>query len=387
MTDFNQISQQDFFKVLNNSGKAFFVGGCVRDALLKKPSKDVDMLVAKIPYERIVELLQPFAARLNVVGKSFGVIKFTPHGSDMEIDIALPRVDKPAEQKNHNSIIVEADPFMPIEKDLERRDFTINSIALDSEGNTIDPFNGIEDIHNRILRATSKNSFADDPLRMLRAIAQSSRFDFQIESETWGLICAHAQDITPISPERIAIEFEKIVTKSPPIVGANLLIESGIFKHIFGVEFTGNINMFVNVKSLGDFGFALLQCTGAAVKFARVSEEETVVKHIKGLEIGMTADINSNQATHRWMLHNINKISPSAFASDLLPDILKLERSRLNGVPITFKEMSVNGDMLIEMGMRQGKGIGVALERSLDAIYGNAIKNSPKEILDFLNLK
>ena len=164
----------------------YAVGGYVRDLFLNPGMADadnVDILITHFPLEDIVDSLKPFG-RVDLVGKSFGIIKFIKKGRTF--DIALPRTDTPKETgtRKHKDFIVKSDPNIPIEKDLERRDFRCNSIALRlSDGTMIDPFQGKKDIEDRILKLTNPQAFPEDPLRVLRAARFASVLGFAVDPE------------------------------------------------------------------------------------------------------------------------------------------------------------------------------------------------------------
>src|SRR5690606_8675300 len=145
--------------------------------------------------------------------------KFKPHGSVEDIDIAIPRTERATGEGGHKGFEVSSDHNLPIEKDLERRDFTINAIAKDINGNVIDPFGGQRDLKEKIIRVVNPQAFSDDPLRMLRAVQFAARFGFPIEPKTEQLIKANAHRIREIAAERILIELEKIVKKGDVLYG------------------------------------------------------------------------------------------------------------------------------------------------------------------------
>lgn len=227
-----QFPEKDLFIRLFGDN-VYVVGGGVRDSIRKIPisKKDLDLLILHHPTEKIVELLGSHG-RVDLVGKSFGVIKFNRQGSTY--DIALPRKDTPkiTQKRTHKDFVISADPELPIETDLERRDFRCNSMAVRlSDGNLIDPFDGQEDINQKKLRLTNIQAFPDDPLRIIRAARFASVLEYTIEPEIYK--AAKDVDLTGLSVERINEELIKILLDSPtPSVGLEELFILGALKQL-----------------------------------------------------------------------------------------------------------------------------------------------------------
>ncbi|MGH9875820.1 MAG: CCA tRNA nucleotidyltransferase [Pyrinomonadaceae bacterium] len=187
-------------------GRALLVGGCVRDLLMDRAPKDWDVEVYGIEPNKLRGLLDQFGP-VNVVGEAFTVYKL---GADL--DVSLPRRERKS-GRGHRAFVIEGDPSMTIEDAARRRDFTINAILEDPlTGEVIDPFYGREDIKNRILRAVSVDTFAEDSLRVLRAAQFAGRFEFQIESET--VVLCRTINLSDLPPERIWGEMEKLLLGS-----------------------------------------------------------------------------------------------------------------------------------------------------------------------------
>src|ERR1051325_11055569 len=145
------------------SGRALLVGGCVRDELMGNEVKDWDLEVYNLEPERLRELLDQFGP-VNVVGESFTVYKL---GHDL--DVSMPRRERKS-GRGHKAFVIEGDPAMSVAEASRRRDFTINAILRDPlTAEIIDPFAGRRDIEQRVLRAVSAETFAEDSLRVLRA--------------------------------------------------------------------------------------------------------------------------------------------------------------------------------------------------------------------------
>jgi tRNA nucleotidyltransferase (CCA-adding enzyme) len=210
----------------------YAVGGYVRDQIRKNPSEDVDILITHHTVEDIIDNLAPHG-KVDVVGKSFGVIKLTIDRKTY--DIALPRKDRPIRSKvrKHKDFIISADPNLPLEKDLERRDFRSNSIAVRlADGKIFDPHQGQKDIGEKVLRLTNPRAFPDDPLRVLRAARFASVLDFTIAPPIYTT--AKEIDLSGISVERIKEELFKILLHSPrPSSGLNELFKLGALHQLF----------------------------------------------------------------------------------------------------------------------------------------------------------
>lgn len=221
-------------------GRLFEVGGCVRDSLMGRACdlKDRDYLVTGIPLERLEQILRRHG-RVDLVGRSFGVLKFTPFSRARDgqeavtYDISLPRSEK-STGTAHRDFAVDCDPTLPVEVDLGRRDFSINALARNlSSLEIIDPFGGRADIDRGLIRMVSDQSFADDPLRMLRAIQFAARFEFTIEPRTLEAIREKASLVATVSAERIAEELNKMFVRARrPSIGLDLMRKTGLLAHL-----------------------------------------------------------------------------------------------------------------------------------------------------------
>ncbi len=210
-------------------GLALVVGGFTRDEALKRfgqnvASKDTDIEVYGVPFVRLQEILKSLG-EINIVGASFGVVKLGG------LDISIPRRDSKT-GLGHKGFTVEGDPNMTVEEAARRRDFTMNSLALDPlTGEIIDKFGGMADIQKKVLRATDPKTFVEDPLRVLRAMQFAGRFGFTVESETLEL--CRSLDLSELAKERVGEEWNKLLLKSPkPSVGLNAGREMGVISKL-----------------------------------------------------------------------------------------------------------------------------------------------------------
>ncbi|MEK9156039.1 MAG: HD domain-containing protein [Patescibacteria group bacterium] len=211
------------------AGRALVVGGYPRDTVLAKEGfdikpKDIDLEVFGLSADRLFKLLSEFG-RVNEVGASFAVFKLS------DLDVSLPRRDSKT-GAGHRDFRVETDPDLGFAEASRRRDFTINSLALDPlTGEMLDAHGGMSDIKNRILRATDYKLFGDDPLRVLRAMQLAARFDFKIEEKTME-VCRDL-DLLPLSRERIGEEWRKLLLKSPrPSIGLSASYDLLVIKKL-----------------------------------------------------------------------------------------------------------------------------------------------------------
>lgn len=209
---------------------AFIIGGFVRDLILEKPSKDIDIVVEKDAAEFAKELAASICPKIKVtIFKTFGTAYFCYDNFNYEF-VGARKESYKFESRNPTVNLGS------IEDDRNRRDFTINtlSISLNKKdlGTLIDPFNGIEDIKNKVIKTpfSPDVTFNDDPLRMLRAIRFASQLNFQIDNTCFEQIKNLAHRIEIITQERISEEFNKIMLTEKPSIGINLLHKSGLLK-------------------------------------------------------------------------------------------------------------------------------------------------------------
>lgn len=219
--------------VRERGGRALLVGGFVRDELLGLHPKDADIEVYGLEAPLLRELLRKFG-RVDCVGESFRVYKLAwwSHHERFELDISLPRRDKKV-GSGHKGFEVEGDPHASIEDAARRRDFTVNAILKDPLTDEIlDPFGGRADLENNLLRVVDAAHFAEDSLRVLRAVQFAARFEMQMESRSVE-IC-RAIDLSDLPRERIWGEWEKLLLKAPrPSHGLRLAQELGVLQRLF----------------------------------------------------------------------------------------------------------------------------------------------------------
>ncbi len=221
--------------ITSENVEAYVIGGWVRDCILKRhhAGKDIDIVVIG----NGIDIARKTARKINPgtkvsVFKNFGTAMFK--NNDYEIEFVGAR--KESYNRESRKPVVEDGT---LEDDQRRRDFTINALAIslnkETYGKLLDPFNGIDDLNNKIIKTPldPNLTFSDDPLRMMRAIRFATQLNFTIEENTFNSIIANAERIRIVSNERIVIELNKIIMSSHPSRGFILLEKSGLLKIIF----------------------------------------------------------------------------------------------------------------------------------------------------------
>lgn len=186
LTQEQRVALKRVLRALPNDAGMFLVGGTIRDLLLKRKTKDLDVVVTCIPLTRLESLLRPLGT-VKKVGARFGVLLFRPKGTHGAIDIALPRTEHAFGTGGYRDFSFATDPNLPIEHDLARRDFTINAMAYDlRKGILVDPFHGQKDLRNKVLRTVGKpqKRFQEDYSRLLRLVRFVVQLGFSVEKNT-----------------------------------------------------------------------------------------------------------------------------------------------------------------------------------------------------------
>lgn len=212
---------------------AYAVGGVVRDMLLKRHSKDIDIVVVGSGIELAQAVARKLSPKLKVnVYRNFGTAQFV--WKDEMVEFVGARKES-YDRRSRKPRVEDG----TLEDDLSRRDFTINALAValngPEKGQIIDRFNGLEDLSNKLIRTPLDPdiTFSDDPLRMLRAVRFASQLRFQIVPETYDAIARNAYRLEIISKERITDEMNKILLSPQPSIGIKLLEATGLLKMFF----------------------------------------------------------------------------------------------------------------------------------------------------------
>lgn len=236
--NYKEALQHPIFKIISKSANelnfdSYIIGGFVRDFILNRSNaKDIDVVAIGNGIELAKQVAKNLPNKPKVqVFKTYGtaMLKY----NDIEIEFVGARKESYTEDSRNPSVEIGT-----LEDDQNRRDFTINALALDlsedTYGNLLDPFNGTEDLKNKIIKTPLNPdiTYSDDPLRMLRAIRFATQLNFEIESKSLVAITKNKDRINIISQERIVVELHKIMESDIPSKGFLLLEKTGLLNHI-----------------------------------------------------------------------------------------------------------------------------------------------------------
>jgi len=212
--------------IKENGGNIYLVGGAVRDRILGKEIKDEDYCVTGLSAEEFVKIFP----KAKIQGKAFSVFKL----GDKEIALARKETKN---GKGHKEFEIKTHKNISIEEDLRRRDITINSMAQDiNTEEIIDPFGGIEDLKNGIIRATS-DKFSEDPLRVYRVARIAATLNFKVDKDTIKMMSSLKDELLSLSKERVFVELRRALETVKPSIFFEVLKEANIldvhFKEIY----------------------------------------------------------------------------------------------------------------------------------------------------------
>lgn len=421
------INALEFKDDVNSAGgEIFAVGGIVRDAIMGTPSDDLDIVVRGVPYDQLFAILSkygtPTDTSKNKEDKDFGSTKFVSknksfnkflasNGVDATIDVMLPRKDaKDPNVKGHKGITSDVNPNYTIYDDLDRRDITINAIAIDSNGNLIANGTGLEDIKKGVIKAVSEDAFIEDPLRMLRAIRFAARYNYAIDPGTEKLIKDHAAllaDKAELPKERFLMEFKKMIGKADLGRAVKMLVEFGMYEHMFGIKpkFT-KYDKFDKAHNVGEMAYMMFDGEPANTIIPLIENNITNDAYNLGyaralVNYGLNKDKNMDIVARAQFLAKLYKVSRDAMVESSYINegdrdiVMKFESGAL---PKDDHDLQFKGgefkDFVVQkiieknggfVGKRDGPKMGKAKLLVLQAIYGEKIKNEKEEIKRFLD--
>lgn len=360
---------------------ALLAGGCVRDMLLDRTPKDYDVATDATP-DRLREIFP----RVRMVGAKFGVVLIRRHGQDIEV--ATFRTDGVYSDGRHPDEI----RFGSDIDDARRRDFTINGLFFDPiQEHVIDHVGGRSDLDARILRTIGEpaDRFAEDHLRMLRAVRFSARLDFSIEEQTWTSIVQLADRLPLISAERIFMELELILTAPSRARGWSLLMETRLARFLapsWRIEEESARRVGRRMAALSESWISTPLALSSALVDESQGEQRSICRELRlsnqnanavewltstlplvaepdAMEL---ADLKTYMASAYWAdLLDLIRADRVAGDRDLRPYEQLMRRSATIEADAISPQPFVSGDDLLEMGWTPGPKFG----ETLSAIY------------------
>ena len=362
--------------------KLYRVGGYVRDHFLDLPSKDVDYLVTNVDFIDLYETLTNVGNKTlsTDVGDSMNVIKVSM-GSGEPFDFAVPRKDICGMSGNHTDVQTIGDPSMSVEDDLGRRDLTINAIAYNVETcEYIDPFNGISDIKQGILKCVGDPDirFKEDALRIMRIIQFSIRFGFQIERNTLIAITANRKLLHNITGERIYEEIKKAILKNKVKYDNNklegLLSITGVGDELFGDEFTPICSNTIEGDELISTLVTLFLYGGNYDVLVMPSLQRSIIEICRKFKIMDPFDVMYKKRHLFEYVHDAMMSIGDTYWEKII--------MKLYNIPLDPNELKIKATTLISLGYI-GSNIGKIQRKMCRAIYDRELNNNATDLLRF----
>jgi tRNA nucleotidyltransferase (CCA-adding enzyme) len=420
---------------------AYLVGGAVRDEQLGLESKDADFVIPGVDYEGLRTALAPHGhvEDLEVAGRRVGA-RLSPHDAELRrlapagIEFAPPRAERSTGPGRHDFEIV-ADPGLSIEDDMGRRDFTVNAMARRLEtGDVVDPFGGAEDLRRRVLRTVRPQSFAEDPLRLVRGLRLVSQLDLDPDPDTLEQMRNEAGSIELVSGERLGDELVKLLEGQKPAKALLIARDTGVltalvpeFEPTIGLEQDSarqhlplDEHIFAVVQAAVDAGATLPVRLGALLHDLGKPEDDDDHAE-RGAEIAsgvlrrlryptrLRAYVTRLIRAHSFSLEDVDELYARRFrrehGEDLAFDLVAHKEADLRGKrapaeeleaaarlrtlleaergkPHRVADLAVDGSDLIGVGFSEGPELGQALEALLDDVIEDPSLNTRDQLLE-----
>lgn len=379
-------------KIESAGYEAYFVGGSVRDTILKRPIHDVDIATSAYPSE-----VKALFKRTIDTGIEHGTVMILDHGTGYEVTTFRTESGYQDYRRPDKVTFVRS-----LKEDLKRRDFTINALALAENGQVTDLFGGLEDMKKRIIRAVGNPNerFNEDALRMMRAVRFASQLDFQIEDDTLAGIRRHSELLEKIAVERSHTEFVKMMLGIDAENGLNIMLETELYQHIpvlgqylpqlkqivaSQFELTNEVQVWSLLAFR--FGFSSKQTSTFLKKWKTANK---IINDVI-LTVELLFAIKRNEVTN-WILYHVgrtnidNAVAVTADHSKAagLPE-------RYNQLPIKNKQqLQITGGELIKKGvLKPSPRLGKVLDYLEQNVVAGKIANHQDELIkaavNFLN--
>ncbi len=379
--------------------KIYAVGGCVRDIVLGKEPKDIDFCTDATPDEMKEIYFKHFrwgnVIKLIPTGEKFGTLTFRFSEQNEQYEITTFRTDGRYEDGRHPK---EVSYTKTLEEDLSRRDFTINAIAYNPEEGLVDPFNGLQDIENRVVRCVGdpKERFNEDALRILRLVRFAIRYNFDIEHTTYLRAIELVNNLNYVSRERVGKELQEIFNYR--LVNLDIHSRSTellriILRQIFPLVDTDVKSMVVlaeHVPLLRWYECCVQENEQEMMTFInRFAVGSDIANGVKNLRRAFDSYKHYGYHYQKRVLGIIRTSEErKAFLSRLImeqEDIEPLVRAIVNNEPYSIEQLAVDGNWIMkELNLSPGPEVKEMLEKILDYICVNPYFNTENDIRKFI---
>jgi tRNA nucleotidyltransferase (CCA-adding enzyme) len=395
---------------LQNAGfQAFIVGGCVRDLIMQSVPKDWDITTNALP-EQVIKLFPknyPTGLQHGTVTVALG------SGVENHFEITTFRTEGTYKDGRRPEEVFFVNN---IDLDLSRRDFTINSMAFDPiNGHLIDPFNGISDLKEGIIKAVGSpiERFTEDGLRIMRAARFAARFGFEIEKETINAMGECLETLKKVSKERIKDEFCKTLMTNHSTVGFNILLQTGVLDIICPVltskpPYTGMIRTLSSCQSELETRIAMLYSNCPSFLIKQIEQELINLKfsnkELKQIYFLLELDAKffklisldgwSKEGFIAFIAHIKNEMGDEWEHTmkefiKLMEPISFLQKDKLSQyhqqTVLSKKEMNIDGNDLISLGIKPGPQIKIVLNLCYEEILYNPNNNTKEYLIELVN--
>ncbi len=424
-------------KLEDNGFEAYIVGGAVRDSIMGRNVNDYD-ITTSAPADETERIFKD--ETVATLGKKFGTVTVLFDGN-MSAEVTTFRTETGYADGRHPDAVVYAET---VEEDLSRRDFTMNAIAYSKKTGYIDPFGGIDDINAKLIKCVGipEKRFTEDRLRVLRAVRFSSQLDFELEEETKKAVHAFSDKLDGLSSERVfseicrllcgdgvkrvLMQYRDVMTSAVPCLQRIDGYDQNNFNHCFELyEHTANCVSYVSPE-LNLRLAALLHDTGKPLK--RTTDNDGV-SHYKGHPAAseaiafatlkaLKAPSKLCESVCKLVKYHDERLKPeririkkflSKHGEEFFFDLLKLQKADIlsqnpkfyyrlenqnrvydlacqivkEGTALAVKDLMINGDDIVSLGVKPGKTVGEILSGVLDAVVSEKIRNDREMLFEY----
>ncbi len=379
-------------KIQEHQFEAYFVGGSVRDVLLSRAIHDVDIATSAYPEE--IKKIFPHTIDVGIEHGTVLVLAGPTEAEHYEVT-TFRTESKYTDYRRPDHV----DFVRDLAEDLKRRDFTMNALAMNVDGQMIDLFNGISDMEGKIIRAVGlpEERFNEDALRIMRALRFCATLNFGIEKTTFSAMKSHAHLLKKISIERIFIELDKLLLADDWRRGIELLVQSGAWEYLVGFDLTGLSKMLSSLSK--DFKFKNSAQAWAALLLN--FDEQNIKDFLRKWKVSNEFIMSVTNLVNAYRQENWNLTSLYRFGLEncQLVDDLKAATGRKIDFDKAIKidqalqihhksEIVITGaDLMQEFQLKAGPELGKCLKKIEEKIVKNELENERQMILEFVKDK